>query len=180
MSKAISYTIPHIGLKKDVHEYEFLLDEEFFKKHENNLINDPRVKVNVVFDKTTPPYTLDFQIDGSFLTVCDKCAADLRLPLKGEYRVFIKFDSEVEETTDENLEILFLSRDEPEIDLEPLLYDFTNLCVPYTNLCEKPGKTEFCDMEVIKLLDKYQQEEQKDENMTDPRWEGLNKLKDLN
>jgi len=178
MATEKTFSIPHIGLKKAVHELQYHLDDAFFKKHENALIDGADVHVKVLFDKTATPYTLDFDIKGSFRTECDKCAADVKLPLSGEYRVFIKFDADADEPVDDNLEILFMTPGEPEIDIEPYLYDFVCLSLPYSKVCDDPGNTPYCDREVVELLDKINQQETT--KTTDPRWEGLNKLKDLN
>lgn len=179
MAKAETYTIPHIGLKKEVHTFEYHLTKEFFQKHENELLGDADVYVKVIFDKRNTPYIIDFDISGKFTTDCDKCAAQIPQALTGDFRIYVKFDTEADVQQDENLEIVFISPDEPEIDLETYLYDFVNLSVPYARMCEDPGNTPYCDMEVIALLDKLQQPEET-EQPTDPRWEGLNKLKDLN
>jgi uncharacterized protein len=178
MATEKTFSIPHIGLKKTVHELNYHLDQAFFNKHENALISGADINVKVLFDKSSTPYILDFYISGTFETECDKCAADVRISLSGEYRVFVKFDAEAEIPVDENLEILFLSREEPEINIEPYLYDFVCLSLPYTKICDDPGNTPYCDMEVVALLDRIN--EQEEEKTTDPRWEGLNKLKDLN
>jgi len=48
-----------------------------------------------------------------------------------------------------------------------------HLSIPVHVICDKPGKTEYCDMEIIGLLEKQQKEDE-----IDPRWADLDKLKD--
>lgn len=176
MAKLNTYTIPHVGLKKEVHYFEYQLDKTFFAKFEHSLITKGDVLVTVRFDNRYEPFLMDFFIKGSTPAECDKCAAPVMLQLDEEYRVYVKFDTEPAQMDDE-LEILFLGRDEPEIDLEPYLYDFVNLSVPALKVCDEPGNTPFCDLAVLKMLDNdFKTNEEK---VTDPRWEGLNKLKDL-
>lgn len=177
MANETSFTIPHIGLKKSVHEWLYQLDAEFFKKYEHSLIEDAKIDVKVRFDKSSTPYIIDFDINGTFKTECDKCAADVWLPIHADFRVYVKFHHEAEEVFDDNLEILFISKDEPEIDVEPFIYDFISLSIPYSKVCDDPGNTPYCDLEVMNILKNKPKEENQS---TDPRWEGLNKLKDLN
>jgi uncharacterized metal-binding protein YceD (DUF177 family) len=48
-----------------------------------------------------------------------------------------------------------------------------HLSIPIHRICDKPGKTEYCDQEIVRLLN-----ERQPETKTDPRWSGLDKLKD--
>lgn len=173
-----TYTIPHIGLKKEVHTFEYQLNKEFFQKYENELLSDAEVMVRVLFDKTAMPYILDFRVDGTMQADCDKCAARIPIHLTGDFRVYVKFVNDDNVLEDELLEILFIHPDDPEIDVETFLYDFVNLSVPYSRKCEDPANTPLCDQQVLALLNQLRKPD--DEPTTDPRWEKLNKLKDLN
>lgn len=177
MTRLNSYTIPHVGLKKEVHTFKYQLDEQFFKKVETSLIQKGNIDVTVTFDKSKTPYIIDFDLSGEVLAECDRCASDFMVPIEGNFRVYVKFDVGIEEAQDEDLEILFMNPDDPEIDLEPYLYDFVSLSIPYSKVCEDAGIQ--CDPEVIQLLSK-EEEKEETETKPDPRWEGLNKLKDLN
>jgi uncharacterized metal-binding protein YceD (DUF177 family) len=178
MAKKETYTIPHIGLKKEVHTLEYQLGKEFFLKYENELMSNAEVNVKVLFDKTSTPYILDFSVKGILQADCDKCATSIPIHFDGDFRVYVKFVADEEVLQDDNLEILFIHPDEPEIELESYLYDFVNLSVPYSRTCGVPGNTPLCDQIVLALLNQLREPE--DITTTDPRWEGLNKLKDLN
>ena len=60
---------------------------------------------------------------------------------------------------------LYISKEEQEIDLSQFLYDFVHLSILHTLSAITPGNTEYCDMEIIGLLEQQQQE-----NTIDPRW----------
>lgn len=178
MTKKENYTIPYVGLKNEKHIFHYHLDEEFFKTEEDSFLKDGKVDVEVTFDKSITPYLLDFVINGTIRSECDRCVSTIDVPIHSSNRVFVKFNHQSEEFEDENLEILYLNPDDPEIDLKIFLYDFTLLSIPYSKVCKDAGLK--CDPEVTKHLDKIEQEQQEQENKPDPRWEGLNKLKDLN
>lgn len=177
MAKKETYAIPYIGLKKEKHTFQYQLDEKFFRKDEHSLIQQGKVDATVVFDKSIEPYILDFEFNGTVLSECDRCASEIMIPIHGTHRVFVKFDQDADVLEDENLEILFLHPDDAEIDLEVYLYDFALLSIPYTKVCKDAGLA--CDPDVIRHLEKPEEKKGKEENTPDPRWEGLNKLKDL-
>jgi uncharacterized metal-binding protein YceD (DUF177 family) len=158
MTKKENYTIPYVGLKNEKHTFHYQLN------------------VEVIFDKSITPYILDFEISGTIESECDRCASIIDVPFTSKNRVYVKFDTHADEIVDEDLEILYLHPDDSQIDIETYLYDFTLLSIPYSKVCKDAGQK--CDPEVIKHLENSLQEQEKQENTPDPRWEGLNKLKD--
>lgn len=178
MIKKKPYIIPYVGLKNEKYDFEFRLDKEFFNREENALVREGRVTVTVSLDKSLQPHTLDFVIDGTILAECDRCASDIDLPIHHTYRVYVKLESDKDVEADENLEMLYLHPEDQEIDVEPFLYDFTLLSVPFTKRCQDIQKE--CDPEVTKYIVSSVEIEQEEDNSIDPRWEKLKKLKDLN
>ncbi len=178
MTKKETYTIPYVGLKNEKHTFHYQLDEEFFKKDDESFLQNGKVKVDVIFDKSIKPYILDFEIKGSVSSECDRCNSTIDIPIHSSHRVYVKFDTHADEMDDDNLEIFYLHPDDAVIDLETYLYDFSLLSVPYSKMCKDAGVE--CDPDVIKHLERSEKELNKKEKTPDPRWEGLNKLKDLN
>lgn len=176
-----AYKISHIGLKKAVHHLEYELDGAFFANFEQSLIKQCTMRVDVTFDMRNEPYILDFGFSGTMATECDRCTATFPAKVQGEFSLYVKFTgSEILQQEDES-EVLFIGRDEQEIDIAPYLYDFAHLCIPYYKICDNPGKTEYCDKEIVALLEKMNTEEEEKNEETpqaDPRWDELNKLKD--
>lgn len=173
MAKMETYTIPYVGLKKGKHTFQYRLNGEFFKKDEHALVQDADIEAVVVFDKSIRPYTLDFEFSGTLKTECDRCASEIDLPIQSNYKVYVKFDQDADEIDDEDLEIMFVRPDEPELDIQVYLYDFALLSLPYYKECKDAGKT--CNPEVIKYLENNN-ENNKPKQDTDPRWEDLKKL----
>ncbi len=178
MTKKENYTIPYVGLKNEKHTFHFTLNEEFFKTEEHSFLENGKAEAEVIFDKSILPYILDFEIKGTVQSECDRCNTTIDIPFHSSNRVYVKFDPLADEIEDDDLEILYLHPDDAVIDIETYLYDFTLLSVPYSKMCKDAGLK--CDPEVIKHLEKSEQDLNKKENTPDPRWEGLNKLKDLN
>jgi uncharacterized protein len=56
----------------------------------------------------------------------------------------------------EDIEIIHIAKDDQDIDITQFLYDYAHLSIPIHKICDKPGKTEYCDLEIIELLEQKQ------------------------
>jgi len=174
MSESIQeYKIPHAGLKKGVHEFTYELTETFFASFENALINKCNVQVNITFDKRQEPYTIEIDLDGTIWSDCDRCTASIPVSIHATYTIYAKYTVDEAMKEMDEVEIIYIARDDQFIDITQFIYDFVHLSIPVHVICDKPGKTEYCDMEIIGLLEKQQKEDE-----IDPRWADLDKLKD--
>jgi uncharacterized protein len=173
-----AYKIAHQGLKKAKHRFDLKLDNTFFGNFEHSQIRDADIAVSLVLDNTQEPYIADIELEGTYAGQCDQCAATIPLTIRGDYRLYIKFMDTVPDDDEINdTDIVFLQREEPEIDLTQYLYEFAHLSLPLVKTCEKPFATPFCDMEVKRVLEQLRNEEPNGENI-DPRWSALYKLKE--
>jgi uncharacterized metal-binding protein YceD (DUF177 family) len=167
------YKIPHAGLKKEVHEFTYELNEAFFANFENALIQQCEVQVNVTFDNRQEPYLLEVDLDGVVWSDCDRCTAPIPVTIHSSFTIYVKYTTDEAMKDLDELEIIYIAKDDQDIDLSQFLYDFVHLSIPVHVICDKPGKTEYCDMEIIGLLEQQQEKEK-----IDPRWADLDKLKD--
>jgi uncharacterized protein len=172
-----AYKISHTGLKKAVHHFDFLLNGEFFSNFEQALIQQCNLQVQVTLDKRNEPYIIDFGFSGTIDSDCDRCAATFPAKVQGEFSIYVKYTGDPLLQHEDESEVLFIGRDEQVIDISGYLYDFAHLCIPFYKICDDPGNTEYCDKEIVALLENMKPEEEKNPN-ADPRWEELNKLKD--
>ena len=174
MSDSIQeYKIPHAGLKKGIHEFSYELTETFFASFENALINKCNVQVNITFDKRQEPYTIEIDLDGTIWSDCDRCTASIPVSIHASYTIYAKYTVDEAMKEMDEVEIIYIARDDQFIDITQFLYDFVHLSIPVHVICDKPGKTEYCDQEIIGLLEKQQPD-----TTIDPRWADLDKLKD--
>ena len=84
-----------------------------------------------------------------------------------------------EDLEDDTEEIIVLKRSETEINVATLIYEFITLAVPYISRCADEGNTEWCDSEMIAKLQQLAPgpKEVEEEEIADPRWEALKKIK---
>jgi uncharacterized protein len=171
------YRIPFTGLKTGKHQFDFDIDERFFDEFEYSLVKNGRLKVRMELDKQETMLILQFDIKGEIFSNCDYCLSDFPTAVKVSERQIVKFsdDENLEDNTDE---IIVLGRNEHEINVSQLIYEYINLAVPLFSRCNDVGNTEYCDKEVIEKLKKLSTGNEEKENAdADPRWEALKNIK---
>ncbi|MCB0506975.1 MAG: YceD family protein [Chitinophagales bacterium] len=167
------YYLPHAGLKKGVHEFTYELTEKFFSNFEDALIEKCDVQVNVTLDNRQEPLVIELDFDGTIWSECDRCTAPIPLSIHTSQIVYVKYKMDEDWRADDDREIIFVARDDQYLDITSLFYDIIHVSIPVHRVCDKPGETEYCDKEIVNILEKKQENKK-----ADPRWEGLNKLKD--
>ncbi len=168
--------IPHAGLRKEIHEFTFRIDEKFFTDFEKSQIQKCNIDVHINMDKRQEPILLEVDLEGEVWSECDRCTAEIPLAVHTSFVIYVKYALTEEMKKAEDIDILYIGKDDLDIDITALVYDYLHLTLPIHRICDKPGKTEYCDKEIVKLLEKRQQEN--DTPADDPRWAELNKLKD--
>jgi uncharacterized metal-binding protein YceD (DUF177 family) len=168
------YRIPFVGLKPGKHQFDFEIDERFFNEFEYSLVKTGKLQVKLELDKQETMLILDFDIRGDIFLNCDVCLADFPSPIEVVERQIAKFgDEDIEEDTEE---IIVLARNEHEIDVSVLIYEYINLAVPFINRCEDEGNTQWCDKAMIAKLEELSSPKEEETNDVDPRWEALKKI----
>ena len=169
------YHIPFKGLKFGKHEFDFEIDQAFFSEFEYSLVKNGNLRVILELDKQETLMILQFDISGQVYLSCDKCLADFPSDVDIKERQLVKFsnDEHLEDDTDE---IIILNRNEHEIDVSGLIYEYINLAVPFVIRCDDEGNTKWCDKEMIQKLSDLSSGNDNTEN-ADPRWEALKKIK---
>lgn len=165
-------TIPFSGLKLGSHRYEYDVSPEFFEQFEYSIIQEADLKVEINFEKKETLFELDISVDGLYQTYCDRCNDPLKVPLKGEYELIVKFGETNYEDTDE---IKIIPVESHELDLTFEVYQFIHLTLPTKIVHEN---IDDCNSDVIRKLEEINQRNKENENNEiDPRWAALKKLK---
>ncbi len=177
MGGLLEYSLPVKGLGIGVHQFRFQVDASFFKHFQESPVEAGQVEVLLDFDKRPDLYVLDFRLEGTVRTECDRCLAEIDLPIADQQRLLVKF-SEEEEI--EEAEVVFISREETQLDVSHFIYEFIVLAMPIIKVydCENDENRQ-CNEEMLRYL---QGEEEKAEGSagTNPIWEELKKLKNDN
>ncbi len=173
------YRIPFTGLKIGKHSFDFDLDESFFKEFEYSLVQNGKLQVSLELDKQETMMLLHFQIKGEIFQSCDLCLSDYPTKVELTEHEIVKFSNDdlLEDNTEE---IILLNRNEHELDVSGLIYEYIMLAVPLFKRCEEEGNTQWCDQEMIEKLKSLSVPEPENEDTADPRWEALRNIKNKN
>jgi uncharacterized protein len=168
-----TYTIPFTGLKLGKHVFEYDIKDEFFQEFEYSLVKKADLKCVVELEKQETMMILDFDIKGAIGVTCDKCLSDFPQPLEVEEQQIARFS---DEEVAEDDEIITLGKNDHEINIAGLIYEYVTVAVPFINTCGDEGNTPFCDKDMLDKLAKLSANDEQTEQ-ADPRWEALKKFK---
>ncbi|MDO5571962.1 MAG: DUF177 domain-containing protein [Bacteroidales bacterium] len=195
MGKFDLYKIPLKTMSLGTHEFEFQLDNVFFKNIDGTEFQKGNIKVLLTVIKTAASHEFLFKFDGIIQVPCDRCLDEMDLPITTQGRLFVKFGKEFSEESDE---IVIIPEEEGEINIAWFMYEFIALAIPIKHV-HAPGKCnktmtsklrrhithtldeEYDSDEVDSSeLDSDIESEEPEEVQTDPRWDELKKLIDNN
>ncbi|MDN5286239.1 MAG: hypothetical protein JWR38_2513 [Mucilaginibacter sp.] len=172
MKSLRKYSIPFTGLKLGKHQFEFVVDDAFFDEFEYSLVKKANLQCLVELDRQETMLILNFQIKGTVEATCDRCLAQYQQPLDITEQQIAKFSDEV---IDEDDEIITLSKNDHEINIAGLIYEYINVAMPFISVCSNEGNTSSCDKEMLEKLNNLSGNDEQNEQ-TDPRWDVLRKI----
>jgi len=166
-----SYTIGISGLKEGRHKIDFEIDNKFFENFEESEIKEGSLSAYIELEKRSSHLDLLIRISGRVRLSCDRCLEMFFYPVGCENRLLVKLGKKIE---DEDPDIISLTADEHELDLQQHLYEYIHLALPIKRVHpdDLNGKST-CDPAMLKKLNELIVDE---ENENDPRWEELRKL----
>ncbi|MBR1849919.1 MAG: DUF177 domain-containing protein [Bacteroidales bacterium] len=162
-------TIQFSGLKSGRYTFDFVLDDDFFGKFENEEIGGGDVHFHVDLDRKERTLIFNFSFAGTLATTCDRCLGPMTVEVKGTDALCVRFSDT--ETSDQE-DVAILPENAIEIDLAPYMYEMSAVRLPLQHI-HADGQ---CDPTVAALLEQHQPSTA----TTDPRWDALLKLKNEN
>jgi uncharacterized protein len=168
-----TYSIPFTGLKLGKHYFEYEITDAFFNEFEYSLVKKADLVCKLELEKQETMLVLNFDITGHVSANCDKCLAPYQQPMEIHEQQIARFS---EEEMGEDDEIITLGKNDHEIDVAVLIYEYVNVALPFIATCGDEGNTTYCDREMLDNLNKLAANDEQPES-ADPRWEALKKLK---
>jgi len=165
------FSIPFIGLKVGLHQLKFEVDNAFFAEYENSLVKKGSVTVNLDLDKRTHMTVLEFSLEGTVVTNCDRCLEDINLPIDGQYILHAKYS---EHNMDDTDEIIFIHPELSRLNVAQYIYEYIHLSIPMVKTCESDPEAN-CNEEILKLFDE-ETDDDDGEIKKNPMWDALNDL----
>jgi uncharacterized protein len=168
-----TYSIPFTGLKLGKHYFEYEINDAFFAEFEYSIVKTATLICKVELDKQETMLILNFDITGTVNATCDRCLSDYLQPVDIHEQQIARF---TEEEMGEDDEIITLGKNDHEIDIAGLIYEYVNVALPFIAVCSNESDTKHCDEEMLANLNKLAANDEQTESV-DPRWEALKKLK---
>ena len=172
MKSLKTYSIPFTGLKLGKHFFDYVIKDEFFDEMDYSIVKKADLQCQVELDKQETMLILNFHIYGTITMTCDKCLAEYPQPVDVHEQQIAKF---AEEEIDEDEEIITLNKNDHEINIAGLIYEYINVAAPFIAVCNDEGNTSYCDKEMIERLNQLSAKGG-DDDKTDPRWDVLKNI----
>ncbi|MBS1525938.1 MAG: DUF177 domain-containing protein [Bacteroidetes bacterium] len=173
MKSLRTYSIPFTGLKLGRHEFDYEIGNAFFDEFEYSLVKKADLQCHIEMEKQETMLILDFTIKGNISLTCDKCLAEFQQPVDIHEQQIAKFS---EEPVDQDEEVMTLTKNDHDINVAGLIYEYVNVAVPFISVCGDVGKTPWCDKDMLDRLNALSADnDQHDKD--DPRWDALKNIK---
>ena len=169
----LGYTVRISGIKDKSHKSFFDINGEFFESFVNSDVTNCNIKVVSVLKKDGNKLKLNLIFKGEIHNLlCDLCASQVTISVNNNISVLIhKSEQQMNDTDD----IIYINPNQHEINISQLIYEGIILSIP-SKKEHKGSENDKCDNEMKVLLNKYAKN---NKQRNDPRWDKLNKLKDL-
>ncbi|HKK88585.1 MAG TPA: DUF177 domain-containing protein [Saprospiraceae bacterium] len=157
------FVMPLLGLYQGVHHYSFDLDKSFFAHFEQSPVENADLKIDLILDKQSDFISLDFNLQGTIETNCDRCLADIHLPVENQYLVLLKPGVEnAEEEIEED--VVYIDPDTEKYDISPIVYEVACLSIPLTKIYDCASEDpKPCNEAVLNRLEENSPETDSDE-----------------
>ena len=156
MDKIDHFEISLKGLKRGLYSYDFEIGPSFFDPFKERVNEKGNFKIHINLEKQSELISVDIRIDGQLMTFCDRCLADIKLPLASKDRLIFKYESD-EAFDDEH--VVILDPLEGKLDLSPHILEQILFSIPMirTYDCESENPKP-CDTKVLERLDKVEEQ----------------------
>lgn len=172
MDKLKNYDISFSGLKTGKHEFKFEIDGEFFELFDTEQeFTNPNIVAHVLLEKHTTFLEFTTSITGTIELVCDITNEDFNHPIDNEIKVLVKFGEEYDDSEED---VITIPTSDHAFNISQLIYENVMLSVPMKKI--SPNVSD----EDIKAVEQFGIVEEEKEEISDPRWDALKKLKDKN
>ncbi|MBR1929340.1 MAG: DUF177 domain-containing protein [Paludibacteraceae bacterium] len=124
MEATTCYSINLNNIRAKAQEFDYELDDDFFKLLEQDEIHGGEVKAKVLISPIGDKYHLQIDLKGKVIVTCDRCLDDMT-------EIVEAADEAVVEIGDgEDEEIIYVDENSGELDLKWLLYELIETNLP--------------------------------------------------
>lgn len=191
LAKLATFRIPLRGAKQGTDNYEFLLDDDFFRAMESIDILGGAVKVSLAVRRANEANYFAIHCQGTIQIVCDRCMEPMDYAVEADYDLAVKYGDEYDDSNDG---VLIVPEGDNDLDVAPIVYDTVALSIPLQHV-HAEGECDEATWQALQAHTAHDLDDEPDEYGTyadedadadqldnetniDPRWAELMKLKD--
>jgi len=169
------FDIDLISLANESHDYQHIVDSNFFAMFEHSLVEVGNCNIHVVLKKSETMLICEFDINGTIQLTCDRCLELFDYTISAEEQIIFKYGEQAQELTDE---IVVIPRGLATLNLAQYIYEFVGIHIPMKKLHPRfvEEENEEGEENAFLIYSSASAEEESDKNEIDPRWEDLKKL----
>ena len=146
------YTISFKGLSLGAHTYDWTIDNAFFAKYEMSEISAASIEVQLTLMKHSSFLELRFEMNGWADVICDRCLDALKLDIKSENMLYVKFGELAGEDDSDDNDVIILPYSEDRLNVAQYLYEFAHLNLPIRRVHLDKND---CNKDMICKLEQY-------------------------
>lgn len=145
------FSIPYLGMKNGFHKYTFKADSAFFSEFDHAPISDALFDIVLNVDKRPGISDVEIDIKGKYAATCDRCLADVKIPVEATYHMLIKV---THEAMQDDVEVIYVKEDQSHIYFGQVVYELICLSLPWVNVfdCQKEFPL-VCNQEILQKLE---------------------------
>ncbi|MFY0600453.1 MAG: DUF177 domain-containing protein [Cyclobacteriaceae bacterium] len=163
------------NLSNKLHEFEFEISNKLFENQEFSLIEKGTGQCKLALEKSETMMNLHFSIEAEVELICDRSLDPFLYPISLEEDIVIKFGEDDYVLSED---VVVIRKDSPSINIENYLYEFLSVAVPMKKLHPRFGDDDDQPDLIYSSSDGDSESEKEQDDVLDPRWEALKKLKD--
>lgn len=161
----VPFTIPISGSRQGLTSFKLEVDGAFFSCFSESLVQEGEFKVEMILDKRQDMSILTMTFAGHICTNCDRCEAEIQLPIYGSSTLIIKYGDTFLEEDD----VVVLPPDMLEFNSARFVYESIVLAIPFRHIydCEMDDPLP-CDMEVLDYLESNEKKFRQNDPIEEP------------
>ena len=166
MNSLEAYILPLKGIGDGNHQFNFQVDEDFFRAFEASPLGKSDIEVDISLEKRPTLLVFDFSFSGWVATSCDRCLVDIQLPIEGENRLLVKYGEG--EADDFNEDVVFISKETSHWSIAQFVYEYILLALPLIKVYDcQEEETPPCDFQMLDKLE-ISETDETDEQKNNP------------
>lgn len=173
MSQLRQYEIQLMGLKNGHHEYTYQLDDAFFTCFQNAPVSEGSLGVTIDLEKTDRHLVCQYKINGHVTLICDRSLDSFKFDIELDDQLIFKYGDEFQELSEE---LITIPHETEKLNMGQYMFEFICIAIPMKRLHPRFELDESEDDELV-YQSQPKDNESKDDEQIDPRWEALKNLK---